>query len=100
VAPLAAEEHAGKHLFGEVMLRHSYELHLSSPEEDPLQHQKDDLLACCALDGPLCLTTDVLCEVSCLLLAARTELIVLHPRLTPQVAHDMLLYVARSGHLR
>ena len=79
----AVDEHTGKHLFGEVMLRHSYELHLSAPEEDPLQQRKDDLLACCALDGPLFLTTDVLCKVPCFLLAASTALVVLEPRLTP-----------------
>ena len=49
--------------FGEVKLRHHYELHLSAAEEDPLRPRKDSLLTSCAMDGPLFLTADALCEV-------------------------------------
>ena len=75
MSAILAEVGSGTHPLGEVMLRHSYELHPSAPEEDPLQQRKDSLLADCALDGPLFLTADVLCEVCCARLAVRAALL-------------------------
>ena len=58
-----ADASSGTQPPGEVTLRHYHQLSLSVADDDPLRQSKESLLESCALDGPLFLTADVLCEV-------------------------------------